>query len=83
VRAQALSRALREAADEPTPRDAEARMRRVLRQSTIEPEYAVVRDAKTLQSPRADHHTTPCRALIAARVGGVRLIDNTHWSPRA
>ncbi|MBK9383632.1 MAG: pantoate--beta-alanine ligase [Planctomycetes bacterium] len=53
----------------------EAEMQRVLSQTrSVEVEYAVVADAQTLE-PWAGPPRAP-RALIAARVGGVRLIDN-------
>jgi pantothenate synthetase len=49
----------------------------VLGEEGIVPEYAVVRDAETLEAPWAGK---PVRRLIAARVGtgpgAVRLIDN-------
>jgi pantothenate synthetase len=41
-------------------------------------EYAVVRDAVTLDLPSADG---PLRLLIAGRIGGVRLIDNLAGPP--
>lgn len=75
TRALAISRALRAAADVPGVQAAEETMRRVLVESGIEPEYAVVRDGRTLLAPAAG----PKRALIAARVGSVRLIDNAAW----
>ncbi len=56
------------------PTAAQQRMQAVLTGHGLEVEYAVVRDARTLwaaPSPR-----TPARALVAARVGSVRLIDN-------
>ncbi len=56
------------------PTAAQERMQAVLTGHGLEVEYAVVRDARTLwaaPSPR-----TPARALVAARVGSVRLIDN-------
>jgi pantoate--beta-alanine ligase len=77
VRARAISRALRASVYAGTPAQAEAVMRDVLAEESIDPEYAVVRDAGTLGAVRPDH---PARALIAARVGSVRLIDNAAWS---
>ena len=75
VRAVAISLALRAGARESSPDCAEKRMRGVLAEARIEPEYAVVRDAATLEKPDEG----PKRALIAARVGSVRLIDNADW----
>ncbi len=51
----------------------ERMLRRGLLGAAIEVEYAVVRDAETLEAPRRGR---PRRALVAARVGMVRLIDN-------
>ncbi len=84
TRAVAISRALREAGREPTPAAAEARLRQVLAAAPggpIEPEYAVVRDADSLGPTQHPH--SPCRALIAAQVGTVRLIDNAPWPASA
>lgn len=74
-RALAISEALCESWNATTPAEAEAVMHRVLASKGIEPEYAVVRDATSLERA-ADG---PKRALIAARVGSVRLIDNVEW----
>ena len=41
----------------------------------LEVEYAVIRDAQTLLSPIDDK---PTRALVAARLGHIRLIDNAE-----
>ncbi len=72
-RALTISRALRAAKAEPDPAKAERLMRETLAAEGIVPEYAVVRDAETLEAPRAGK---PVRRLIAARVGATRLIDN-------
>jgi pantothenate synthetase len=54
-------------------------MRRVLASKGVDRvEYAVVRDASTL-TPITPGKKGPMRALIAARVGIVRLIDNARW----
>lgn len=79
-RGRSLSMALCEAGRAATPARAEAIMRDVLRHAGVEPDYAVVRDAATLM-PRAADKPGPMRALIAARVGAVRLIDNAAWTP--
>jgi pantoate--beta-alanine ligase len=76
-RGLAISRALRAAVAEADAAKAESVMKRVLGEEGIVPEYAVVRDAETLEAPWAGK---PVRRLIAARVGtgpgAVRLIDN-------
>jgi pantoate--beta-alanine ligase len=77
-RARGISRALCDASGQKTPDAAERVMRETLRAHTIDPEYAVVRDAKSLR-PVTEHFSGPKRALIAARVGPVRLIDNCAW----
>lgn len=83
VRALAISRALRVAAEEPSPDAAEHAMRRILEEGGAQAEYAVIRDASTLLRPRAaDSPPTAWRALVAARVGAVRLIDNAPWPSR-
>ncbi len=75
-RATALFKALREASRHEAPAAAEKAMRPVLLINRVVPEYAVVRDAATL-GPVATGR--PARALIAARLGSVRLIDNAPW----
>lgn len=80
VRAEAISRALRAALREPDPVGAERAMTRALGEASITPEYAVVRRAASLE-PFGAEADGPGRALIAARVGPVRLIDNGPWMP--
>lgn len=75
-RARAISLALCESNAALDIDQAQANMRRVLATEQIEPEYAVVRSEGALE-PGAG----PWRALIAARVGSVRLIDNSPWRP--
>jgi pantoate--beta-alanine ligase len=81
-RAQALglSRALRDAAALHRAGDSaasiEAAMRRELVASGLAIDYAVVRDAETLLPPGPNSAGAALRALIAARAGSVRLIDN-------
>ncbi len=82
-RAVGISRALSASSECRDALEAERLMGKVLDESGIEPEYAVVRDAKTLMGVEGDHDGRPCRALIAAKVGGVRLIDNAPWIGRA
>lgn len=60
--------------------DAEAAMRTVLAEADCAVQYAVVRSAATLASPTS---AAPLRALIAAKVDGIRLIDNLEvWTPQ-
>ncbi len=81
----AISKALFASSSVQTPELAESLMHEVLASAGIDPEYAVVRPADTLM-PLGDPSTNPhvpCRSLIAAKVGGVRLIDNAPWTPIA
>lgn len=75
-RAASISQALREAAAKASPAAAEAHMRTVIEAAGLDVQYAVVRDAESLESPISGR---PHRALIAARLGTVRLIDNAAW----
>ena len=74
-RALGLSRALEQAARASRPDEAERSMVEILEEHGVGIEYATVRDARTLEP--VQQLDRPCRALIAAEVGGVRLIDNT------
>ncbi|HZW06291.1 MAG TPA: pantoate--beta-alanine ligase [Phycisphaerales bacterium] len=81
ARAAAISRALCEASSAAcsSPSSAESAMRRVLLDagfSDADIQYAVVRDAETLSAPAQGR---PARALIAASLPPVRLIDNAPW----
>ena len=67
-------RALQMAMSAQRPATAEALMRETLEQHGFEVDYAVVRDAHTLRPVTGLE--TPCRALVAARLPEVRLIDN-------
>ncbi|MEX0875893.1 MAG: pantoate--beta-alanine ligase [Phycisphaerales bacterium] len=85
LQAVAISQALFAASNVRIPEQAEALMQEMLASAGIEPEYAVIRPADTLM-PLPDPGSPtdePCRALIAAKVGGVRLIDNARWTPIA
>jgi pantoate--beta-alanine ligase len=76
-RALALSRSLAAARDGTTPPEGETAMRRVLAEAGIDrPDYASIRDAASLDAPEPGR---PARALVAARVGTVRLLDNAPW----
>lgn len=72
VRGLAVSRALRVCQGAGTPDAAERVMAREL--AGVDVEYAVVRAAETLLRGQG-----PQRAIVAARVGTVRLIDNAAW----
>jgi pantoate--beta-alanine ligase len=80
--ALAISRALRQSLGAANPDAAEEVMRMVLTEFEVTPEYAVVREAHTLTRPQDVTPETQWRALIAARVGAVRLIDNAPWTAR-
>lgn len=73
-----LWRALEAARARRDPGEAERAGARTLLEAPIEPEYLAVRDAETLGPPDA-RSLRPARVLVAARVGGVRLIDNAPW----
>lgn len=74
--ARALYRSLQAAGERSDPTGAEAAMRATMRTADVGIEYAVVRDAETLGPPQGSR---TCRALVAGRVGKVRLIDNAGW----
>jgi pantoate--beta-alanine ligase len=76
-RALGLIRAIDAAKRVPDTFLGEAAMRDVLEQHELTIDYAAVRDARTLMPITTPE--TPGRALIAARVGSVRLIDNMAW----
>ena len=67
-------RALQMAMSAQRPGTAESIMRETLLEHGFEVDYAVVRDAETLLP--VDGFETRCRALVAARLPEVRLIDN-------
>lgn len=73
-RALALSKALKAAAKESTVAAAESAMRSILLANQVEIDYAVVRDSHTLMP--IESMALPARALVAGKVGPVRLIDN-------
>lgn len=82
--ATAVSRALRAGNHRESPDEARLHMLDTLVAAGLEPEYAVVRDAQTLMPlPRLlEPGQYQGRALIAARLGAVRLIDNAEWHAR-
>ncbi|MCI0363760.1 MAG: pantoate--beta-alanine ligase [Phycisphaerales bacterium] len=72
--ALAISRALMLARNANSPREAEQNMQEILQWHRLAVDYAVVRDARTLMP--IEEFGVPARALIAARLVNVRLIDN-------
>ncbi len=75
--ALALRRALDAASCASDPTEAEAAMRRTFAEHGIDhPDYAAIRDAESLGPPVKGR---PARAIVAARVGSVRLLDNAPW----
>lgn len=72
----AVHGALRAAQAHDVPAEAEAAMSRVLLAAGAKIDYAVVRDATTLLDVTPERAG---RALIAARLGAVRLLDNAPW----
>ena len=56
-------------------RATESNMHRILAEHRLKIDYAAVRDARTL-GELGETPGTPSRALVAARLGDVRLIDN-------
>ncbi len=62
------------------PAAMESDMHAILAEHRLVIDYAVVRDARTLEAP---DRSRPARVLVAARLGDVRLIDNTRleWGP--
>ena len=75
-RALGLSRALQAASKATSPKDAEAAMVAILKSHNLAIDYAVVRDADSLMPIQS--LTRPARALVAARLASVRLIDNAR-----
>ena len=72
-----VSAALAAAREHRDPARAEHAMRAVLgAEAQLRTEYAVVRDAESLLAWAPGR---PGRALVAARLGAVRLIDNQSW----
>ena len=85
-RALAISRGLQAANEQPTVATAQQTIRSTIEATGATLDYAVVRDAMTLEpldpTQRRDALERPARALAAARFGEVRLIDNTPWGER-
>lgn len=77
VCARSLSAALCAACGERTAAAAETKMAEILHAAGVKTEYAVVRDPESLLPLRPGAGTG--RALVAAKVGAIRLIDNAEW----
>jgi pantoate--beta-alanine ligase len=58
-----------------------SRGRRILAAAGVEPEYLAVVDSRTFDAlaTLSDREAGTTRAIVAAEVGGVRLIDNEPW----
>ena len=84
AKAAGVPRALCEACAEDSVREAERAMRRTLESVGATVDYAVVRDASTLLpvGDGASNGAGALRALVAARLGSVRLLDNAPWPSR-
>jgi pantoate--beta-alanine ligase len=74
--ALAINRALKAACAKTNPAAAEEAMKATLAAAGVTHEYALVRDGESLLSVRPN---ASARAIIAAKVGSVRLIDNCPW----
>jgi pantoate--beta-alanine ligase len=83
LKATSLHAALTAAAEIPDSTNAERAMQAILNSTGLAIEYATIRHAETLMPvlPGAARHAAG-RALIAARLGSVRLIDNAPWPGR-
>ncbi len=81
ARGLALSRGLVAAGGEATPGAGETALRRVLDVAGVIPDYAAIREASTLMPPPegAAIGDVTWRAVVAGRVGSVRLLDNMPW----
>ncbi len=80
-RGLSLSRGLLAAGREATPEAGEAALRSVLAEAGVTPDYAAVREAETLMPPPGGESigSRVWRAVVAGRVGSVRLLDNMAW----
>lgn len=78
-RALGLSRALAATTDADDAESARAVMHEILEAHQLKVQYAEVRDAGNLETTVSTGK--PMRALIAASLGPIRLIDNTPYEP--
>lgn len=78
-RALGISRALRRAQAADSPTAGEREMGTVLRAHGLDVEYAVIRERVGLGQADPTAARGSCQALIASRLGSVRLIDNDVW----
>lgn len=76
--AAAVPRALAKGRAAPSASEADAVMAGELRKAGLEIEYATIRHAESLLAPVPKQ---PARALVAVRLGSIRLIDNGPWGP--
>lgn len=77
LRAASIPAAMREACGAKSPEIGENFVRSRLVEAGLVPEYAAIRDGRTLGAPVPG--AGGLRLLIAARAGSVRLIDNCPW----
>ncbi len=74
--APVVFKALAAAGTQATVAGAEAKMHALLTAAGLTVQYAVVRDASSLLAIQTGQ---PARALIACKLGSIRLIDNAPW----
>lgn len=83
VQAASLRRALVRASRCATAEEGERAMRSELQASGVSVDYATIRDARTLEPVQGDASSVDAggqlRALVAGRLGSVRLLDNEAW----
>jgi len=79
-RGLSLSRGLAAAGMEASVERAERALRETLLEAGVEPDYAAVRPAATLEpGTGAEPGDLEWRAVVAGRCGSVRLLDNAAW----
>lgn len=80
-RAISLARELVGRGGDASHASAEGSMTELLEREGFSVDYAVIRDAESLMPPKPGQPVSGLRTLIAARLGGVRLIDNAPLIP--